>query len=52
MQRRDVDMFQEARVRPAVDYDQLEMVIVVRHFTPIGADAQGEAEAGRLGDSW
>ncbi len=36
----DVDMFQEARLRPAVDYDSLEMVIVVRHFTPIGVEAR------------
>ncbi len=38
----DVEMFQEARLRPAVDYDHLEMVIVVRHFTPIGVEAQPE----------
>lgn len=36
----DVEMFQEARLRPAVDYDRLETVIVVRHFTPIGVEAQ------------
>jgi len=39
VRRRDVDMFQEATVRPAVDFGQLEMVIVVRYFTPIGVDA-------------
>jgi len=39
VRRRDVDMFQEAVVRPAVDLSQLEMVIVVRYFTPIGVDA-------------
>ncbi len=38
VRRRDVDMFQEATVRPAVDCTALEMVIVVRHFTPIGVD--------------
>jgi len=39
VRRRDVDMFQEAIVRPAVDLGQLEMVIIVRYFTPIGVDA-------------
>ena len=38
VQRRDVDMFQEAQVRPAVDLDGLETVIVVRYFTPIAVD--------------
>lgn len=46
VQRRDVDMFQEALLRPAVDYDRLEMVIVVRHFTPIGIDAQANDQPG------
>lgn len=40
VRRSDVEMFQEARLRPAVDYDRLEMVIVARHFTPIGIKAQ------------
>ncbi len=39
VRRRDVDMFQEAVLRPAVDFGQLEMVIVVRYFTPIGVEA-------------
>ncbi len=38
VRRRDVDMFQEAVIRPAVDPGQLEMVIVVRYFSPIGVD--------------
>lgn len=38
VRRRDVDMFQEAVLRPAVDFGQLEMVIVVRYFTPIGVN--------------
>lgn len=40
VRRRDVDMFQEAHIRPAIDYSRLETVIVVRYFTPIGVDAQ------------
>jgi rod shape-determining protein MreC len=43
VQRRDVEMFQTARVQPAVDYARLETVIVVRHFTPIGADSQADS---------
>ena len=42
VRRRDVDMFQEAIVRPAVEYERLETVIVVRHFTPIGAEGPRE----------
>lgn len=42
VRRRDVDMFQEATLRPAVDFSQLEMVIVVRYFTPIGVDGRGQ----------
>ena len=38
VRRRNVDMFQEVQVQPAVDYDQLETVIVVRQFTPIGVE--------------
>ena len=38
VRQRDVDMFQEVQVQPAVDYDQLETVIVVRYFTPIGVE--------------
>ena len=46
VRRSDVEMFQEARLRPAVDYDHLEMVIVARHFTPIGTEAQpGQARS-------
>ncbi len=41
--RRNVDMFQEVRLRPAVDYDRLETVIVVRYFTPIGVEEQQES---------
>ncbi|HOG47869.1 MAG TPA: rod shape-determining protein MreC, partial [Anaerolineae bacterium] len=45
VRRRDVDMFQEATLRPAVDFGRLEMVIVVRYFTPIGVDAPGPTVA-------
>lgn len=40
VRRRDVDMFQEAHIRPAIDFSRLETVIVVRYFTPIGVEAQ------------
>ncbi|NLS79326.1 MAG: rod shape-determining protein MreC [Chloroflexi bacterium] len=31
----DVDMFQEAEIRSAVDFYRLEVVLVIRNFTPI-----------------
>ncbi|MCL6429951.1 MAG: rod shape-determining protein MreC [Anaerolineae bacterium] len=49
VRRSDVDMFQEARLRPAVDLDALEIVFVVRHFTPIGVDGQADREAAPAG---
>ncbi|MDI7276241.1 MAG: rod shape-determining protein MreC [Anaerolineae bacterium] len=45
VKRSDVEMFQEARLRPAVDFDRLEIVFVVRHFTPIGVEAQADRAA-------
>jgi rod shape-determining protein MreC len=33
--RRDYDMFQRAVVRPSVDFDQLEQVLVVTNFVPV-----------------
>ena len=47
VKQRDVNMFQEVRLRPAVDFDRLETVIVVRHFTPIGVDEPPSPEAGQ-----
>jgi len=47
----DVEMFQEAQLRPAVDLNRLEMVIVVRHFTPIGVEAQPDQAAGSASGS-
>jgi rod shape-determining protein MreC len=47
----DVELFQEARLRPAMDYDRLETVIVVRHFTPIGMEAQADQRAGSASSS-
>lgn len=34
----DVDMFQEAEVRSAVDFQRLEIVMVIRNFEPIELD--------------
>jgi rod shape-determining protein MreC len=45
VQKRDVDMFQEARLRPAASFDRLESVMVVRSFTPIGSDAPAAQSA-------
>ena len=46
VRRRNVDMFQQVQVQPAVDYDRLETVIVVRHFTPIGVEETPAALSG------
>ena len=50
VRRSDVEMFQEARLRPAVDLDRLETVIVVRQFTPIGVETTAEAAPGTAGN--
>jgi cell shape-determining protein MreC len=34
VQQKDVDMFQEARLDPAVDFDRLEVVLVITNFLP------------------
>lgn len=51
VRRSDVEMFQEARLRPAVDYDRLETVIVVRYFTPIGVEAQADQQTVPAGNA-
>jgi len=35
VRQRDIEMFQEVEVRPAVDFSRLEMVMVIKGFTPI-----------------
>jgi rod shape-determining protein MreC len=35
VQQRDSDMFQQATVRPTVDFDRLEMVLVIAAFEPV-----------------
>ena len=37
VQKRDVDMFQEAEIRSFVDFSRLELVIVLQDFTPVPA---------------
>lgn len=34
VRQKDVDMFQEARIEPAVDFDRLEIVLVITNFRP------------------
>ena len=34
VQRRDIEMFQQARVRPTVDFNNLEIVLVITNFLP------------------
>lgn len=34
VQKRDTDLFQEATIRPSVDFNQLEFVLIIKKFTP------------------
>jgi rod shape-determining protein MreC len=49
VEQRDSDMFQQATVRPTVDFERLEMVLIIVSFEPVdvteeGPDATEEAE--------
>ncbi|MCX7708021.1 MAG: rod shape-determining protein MreC, partial [Anaerolineae bacterium] len=35
VERRDFDMFQRAVVRPTVDFDRIEFVLVIMNFRPL-----------------
>jgi rod shape-determining protein MreC len=35
VEKRDVDLFQTARLRPAADYDRLDVLLVITNFEPI-----------------
>lgn len=35
VEKHDVDLFQSARLRPATDYDRLDVVLVITNFEPI-----------------
>jgi len=41
VERRDVDLFQTAEVRPTVDFNRLEIVLVITNFRPIQVDVFG-----------
>lgn len=34
--RRDIEMFQQAEIKPTVDFERLEIVLVITNFEPIG----------------
>jgi rod shape-determining protein MreC len=38
VRQRDIDLFQEAEVRPTVDFGRLEVVMVITDFTPVQTD--------------
>ncbi len=42
--RQDVALFQEAVIRPAVDYQRVELVLVITHFQPFVEEEPGEQE--------
>jgi rod shape-determining protein MreC len=41
--RRDIDLFQSARVRPAVDFNRLELVLVITDFEALPVEPEIEA---------
>jgi rod shape-determining protein MreC len=42
VEQRDSDLFQQAIVHPTVDFDQLEMVLVISAFEPVDVTEKGE----------
>jgi cell shape-determining protein MreC len=38
---RDIEMFQQADIRPTVDFNNLEIVLVITNFSPIGFEEMG-----------
>jgi rod shape-determining protein MreC len=40
--RRDIDLFQSARLRPAVDFNRLELVLVITDFEPLPIEPEIE----------
>jgi rod shape-determining protein MreC len=38
---RDIEMFQQADIRPTVDFNNLEIVLVITNFQPIGFEEMG-----------
>ncbi|HEY4691138.1 MAG TPA: rod shape-determining protein MreC [Anaerolineae bacterium] len=40
--KRDIDLFQSARLRPAVDLNRLELVLVITSFEPLPAEPEPE----------
>lgn len=45
VQQRDSDLFQQATVRPTVDFDRLEMVLVISAFEPVDVTEESEDAA-------
>lgn len=43
---RDIEMFQQAQVRPTVDFNRLEKVLVITDFRPLEATGEGVMEGG------
>jgi rod shape-determining protein MreC len=41
VQQRDIEMFQQADIRPTVDFNNLEIVLVITNFQPIGFEEMG-----------
>ena len=41
VRQRDIEMFQEADIQPTVDFNNLEVVLVITNFQPIGLEGMG-----------
>ena len=39
--KRDIDLFQTARLRPAADYDRLDVVLIITNFEPVDVQPEG-----------
>lgn len=50
VQQRDSDMFQQATVRPTVDFDRLEMVLVIAAFEPVDVTDEIQEETRGAGE--
>lgn len=44
VERRDVDLFQTAEIHPTVDFNRLEIVLVITNFQPLNVDIFGDQQ--------
>lgn len=42
VRKRDYELFQQAVIQPSVDFDNLDIVLVITNFTPVGVSSGGQ----------